>query len=222
MPSHNFVIDLILTVEIAFLIFLIGRHLYISRNNWAGYSLVTPINNMSASWVVPNASGCAQCIMSVWIGISPSTGSDPLIQIGTVSGYAKSTGAWGAGWHESLPQEPSMVNTPFSTNPGDIVVASIRQANNGRYILTLDDLTKHINYSTTYHYGGSEQAADFVVEREAVDGQWIPYPDLSDITMFNLQVNGQPACVVARRQWQIIMPNYTLTPSLQCGANVNC
>ncbi|MBI4180325.1 MAG: hypothetical protein HY528_00155 [Chloroflexi bacterium] len=124
-----------------------------TSSNWAGYAVQTdlanPQNNVvtdvKGTWVVPAVSASSvSAYSSIWVGIDGYSDST-VEQIGTEQDWINGTARYYV-WYEMYPKMSFRINKAVS--PGDTITAEV-QYQNGKFVLTLNDVTKNWTFTTT-------------------------------------------------------------------------
>jgi hypothetical protein len=137
-PSHNYTI----------------HTLHGTSTDWAGYAVVTDLNSpqkhaitdVKGSWIVPTVTGSVtlNTYSSCWIGIDGYS-SNTVEQIGTDSHVINGIAEYAA-WYEMFPKSPVYLN--MNINAGDTISAEVNFLGNGRYRLSITDVTTGESFST--------------------------------------------------------------------------
>ena len=120
-----------------------GKSASVQSRNWSGYVATgaTTFSCVEAVWTQPKVRcrGSAQQAAVYWVGLG---GYDhhSLVQIGTESACVGGV-AQAAAWHESLPRETYALRANLRIRVGDRIWAQVRSLGNGRYRMSLVNLT---------------------------------------------------------------------------------
>jgi hypothetical protein len=178
-------------------------------SNWFGYnqgafesgkSLFTSIKG---DWTVPTAtqhtSGQDES-SSDWIGIgggcmdtSCTTTDNTLIQAGTEQDVSGGKASYSA-WYELIPA-PSLTIS-MTVQPGDHMHSEITQTLPGLWTITLNDVTRGENFSTTVPYISTGGSAEWIEETPLVIGTnagFAALPNLTKVQFTNAMANGTAA-----------------------------
>ncbi len=179
-------------------------------SNWFGYnqgaleSGKSLFSSITGDWTVPTAtahtSGQAES-SSDWIGIgggctdtSCTTTDSTLIQTGTEQDVSSSGTASYSAWYELIPA-PSIAIS-MTVQPGDHMHAAITQTVPGVWSITLNDVTRGENYSTTVPYSSSEGSAEWIEETPLEIGTnagFAALPNLTTVPFTSATANGAAA-----------------------------
>lgn len=168
--------------------------------NWAGYAVerdfssteANVVDNVSGSWVVPQV----ECSLfrdyssSFWIGVDGYTvksGSQGTIeQIGTDSDCYRGYGVYFA-WYELFPQDPVTLNLTIS--PGDTIHAQISYLGNGRFLMSITDMTTGEHFSVTKNNPQAQRtSAEWIAEAPSSGNHTVPLSDFSRIDFMDASV----------------------------------
>jgi hypothetical protein len=178
-------------------------------SNWFGYNqgALEPgkslFSSITGDWTVPTAtqhtSGQDES-SSTWIGIgggcmetSCTATDETLIQTGTEQDVSGGNASYSA-WYELIPA-PS-ITISMTVAPGDHMHAAIAQIVPGLWTITLNDVTRGENYSTTVPYSSSEGSAEWIEETPlelGTNAGFAALPNLSTVPFTNGTANGSAA-----------------------------
>lgn len=139
--------------------------------NWAGYavqtSLVSPqsgaVTDVKGTWIVPkvDCSNPQTAWSSFWIGIDGYS-SGTVEQIGTDSDCSSGSPRYYA-WYEMYPK--FSVNVKMTITQEDKMFAEVRYLGNGKFQLTVTDLTTGKSFSTTQKSSSAKMSsAEWIAE----------------------------------------------------------
>jgi hypothetical protein len=192
-------------------------------NNWFGYNqgALEPgkgsFTSISGDWTVPTATSHTKGqdeSSSDWIGIgggcmdtSCATFDPTLIQTGTEQDVSSNGTASYSAWYELIPLPSIPIN--MIVQPGDHMHASVVFGQNvpGLWTITLQDVTRGENFSTTVPYTSTEGSAEWIEETPLVIGTnagFAPMPNLSAVPFTLATANGAPANLQASEEIQLI------------------
>ena len=192
-------------------------------NNWFGYnqgaleSGKSMFTSITGDWTVPTASQHTSGqdeSSSDWIGIgggcmnTSCTATDPtLIQTGTEQDVTGGKPSYSA-WYELIPL-PS-ISISMTVAPGDHMHAAISQVVPGLWSITLNDVTRGENYSTTVPYASTEGSAEWIEETPLVLGTnagFAALPNLSKVPFTNATANGAAANLQPSEEMNLVDSN---------------
>jgi hypothetical protein len=131
-----------------------------------------------------------------------------LIQTGTEQDVASNGAASYSAWYELIPA-PSL-NVSMRVSPGDSMHASIAQTLPGMWTITLQDLTRGENFSTTVPYTSTEGSAEWIEETPLVIGTnagFAALPNLSTVPFTAATANGAAANFQAAEEMDLTASN---------------
>lgn len=177
--------------------------------NWAGYavetSLASPqsaVTDVKGSWIVP-AVDCKTtpgAFSSFWIGIDGYS-SGTVEQIGTDSDCSSGKASYYA-WYEMYPKFPG--NVKMAIKPGDIMTAEVKYVGNGKFSLTLTDVTTGKTFSTTQKSASAQRSsAEWIAEAPSLGGNIAPLAKFGTVSFTSAQatLNGHTG-TISDTAWQ--------------------
>jgi hypothetical protein len=192
--------------------------------NWFGYNAGTLergtlFESITSDWTVPAVSqhthGQAEN-SATWIGIGGGCldagcglNDATLIQTGTEQDVDSSGHASYSAWWELVPV-PAVTIGSMSVSPGDHIHASVAEAvpGSGLWTITLADVTRNENFSTTVPYASTHSTAEWIEETPLTIGVGgtgeASLPGLAPAQFDNATVNGSPARLSPTEQLQLI------------------
>src|SRR5947209_9746945 len=196
--------------------------------NWYGYNQGTleqggkQFNSVAGDWTVPTATqhtaGQAES-SSTWIGIGGgcidancAAGDPTLIQTGTEQDVDKTGKASYSAWWELIPA-PGLTISGFNVSPGDHMHSDISEVVAGSNVwkITLQDVTKGENFSTTVPYTSTHATAEWIQETPVVIGTdgtgFAALPNLTTNSFSAAKTNGANAGLKASEELQLIDGN---------------
>jgi hypothetical protein len=197
-----------------------------SSSNWFGYNQGTleqggkMFNSITGDWTVPTATqhtAGQDESSSDWIGIGGGcidagcTATDStLIQTGTEQDVSSGTASYSA-WYELVPA-PSLTISGMTVKPGDHMHASIAEAVPGSNVwtITLQDVTRGENFSTTVPYSSTHATAEWIEETPLVIGTNAGFAALPNLSNPNFDLgttNGAPANLKASEEMDLVDSN---------------
>jgi hypothetical protein len=193
-------------------------------SNWFGYNqgALEPgkglFSSITGNWTVPTASQHTSGqdeSSSDWIGIgggcmdtSCTTTDSTLIQTGTEQDVSANGTASYSAWYELIPA-PS-INISMTVQPGDQMHADITQTVPGVWTITLQDLTRGENFSTTVPYTSTEGSAEWIEETPLLLGTnagFAALPNLSKVAFTSATANGSAANLQASEEMDLTDSN---------------
>lgn len=209
LPSFGTIQNLKMSYSTNWAGYAVGKNLLIAPGN-------NTVTEVSGSWVVASVNPAATPqggVMVCWVGIDGYS-SDTVEQIGTMADAGipltssggslpfsacangaptgSSTGGTGGSvlylaWYEMYPNPPVVIN--MLIRPGDVMWGDVRYLNNGMFLLTIVDQTRHEEYSTLQTmYGAERSSAEWIVEAPALtDNTPLPLADFGKVTFTNAQ-----------------------------------
>jgi hypothetical protein len=181
-------------------------------NNWAGYVVESSfgrpqayaVTNVSAMWTVPyvDCTDSSNSSSSFWVGIGGYS-ERSIEQIGTDSDCSGGSPVYFS-WYEMYPRNPASINTKI--NPGDLIYAEVSYLGQGRFRLSLSDLTSSFSFSTVETNARAGRfSAEWVAEAPALARRILP---LSPFGLFQFRnalvtVNGETG-TISGPGWQDI------------------
>jgi hypothetical protein len=141
-----------------------------TSSNWSGYAITGgPFTAVTGSWTVPSVARSRKATYSSnWVGIDGFNDS-ALIQTGTEQDFY-SGGAHYNAWWEILPAPETRINN-LSVRPGDVMSASISQAGNGGWTISITDASNNESFTTQQAYSGPLTSAEWIEEAPTVNGR---------------------------------------------------
>ena len=144
-------------------------------HSWSGYVVPGgPFSSAVGSWTVPEVFSDGGQGSATWVGIDGS-GSNTLIQVGTVQNYSSGVLGIGGGpsyfaFYEVLPADPVTIPNPVS--PGDQITAFVFYGGQGTptpgtsapWYIYMNNSTKNWFYTTTVNYAGALSSAEWIEE----------------------------------------------------------
>jgi hypothetical protein len=199
--------------------------------NWAGYIVASDLQNpqatvtsVTASWTVPTVTNSSQDTFSaVWIGIGGYFDST-LIQTGTEQDSIQGQSQYYA-WVELLPQTAITIDS-IDVLPGDQINASIQlvDANTNQWLISIKDLTKNQEYTSSYFYASSQLSAEWIVERPDITsrrshGTLTSLADVGTVKFSNCQatIGGKTGTISSFPTVQSVMYE-TVQPTTDSGS----
>jgi hypothetical protein len=149
--------------------------------NWSGYAVAVEAGSVTSaggSWTVPTVTGSNGQYVAFWVGIdgyNSSTVEQTGILAEVTSSRRTSTTTYYA-WYEFYPLESIIeittatkigTSTPTSATvkPGDAVSAMVTYVSGTAFTLTIIDITRGWNFTTTgSQSGAAESSAEWIVE----------------------------------------------------------
>src|SRR3989441_13014119 len=139
-----------------------------SSTNWRGYAVtgsVGSVTDAKGSWKVPTIVGTCPSTneySSFWVGIDgfnsgtvEQTGTDSDCQNGVPTYYA---------WYEFYPH-PSFLINGISVHPGDVISAEAHALGNGKFTVSISDITTGQSFSTSSTVHRARQSsAEWIAE----------------------------------------------------------
>jgi hypothetical protein len=162
-----------------------------TSSNWSGYSAVNGhYTSVSANWTQPSAScTSATTYSSFWIGLD-GDGSNTVEQTGTSADCSGGVPRYYA-WYEMYPKFP--VNLSLAIRPGDSVSGSVTTDGNGRFTLTIRNITTGQSFTTSQHLNRAKLAsAEAIAEAPSGSGGVLPLTNFGTVSFNSTTVNGQP------------------------------
>lgn len=161
----------------------------VTDSNWAGYAAETclsspsngVVNSVQGSWVEPSVSCTAgtASYSAFWVGIDGYS-SRSVEQIGTDSDCTSAGAPSYYAWYEMYPKMP--VNLALTISPGDTLQASVVYQGAGSFLLTINDLTSKMSFSTHEVYKkAARSSAEWVAEAPS-GGSVLPLADFGSVT----------------------------------------
>lgn len=143
--------------------------------NWSGYvvepSFSSPqsgvVQDVKATWTVPEVSGTGNAYSSTWIGID-GWSSRTVEQIGTEQEVIGGQPVYFA-WWETYPKPNHQLGSSYPVSAGDVMNAEVQYIGNSNFTLSIKDLgtTNSLKwkFSTTEKVAQAQrQSAEWVVE----------------------------------------------------------
>lgn len=162
-----------------------------TSGNWSGYAISGKkgaFRRISAEWIVPFVKPTSKpTYSSAWIGIDGFKNSS-LIQTGTGHESIGGVVRYYA-WWEILPAAETVI--PFPVSPGDHMKASIVKLSNGKWCITLCNLSKSWTFRTLQRYTGPQTSAEWIMEAPQVGGIVGELAKVSPTRFFCCRVNGK-------------------------------
>lgn len=161
--------------------------------NWAGYVAQNQgtYTSVTGTWTVPTVpTSSAGTADATWVGIGGVQTHD-LIQAGTQALVNNNGGVTYTAWVETLPGYSQTVSLPVAS--GDSITATLSQASQGVWDVTIKDNTSGQSYSTTLDYNSSLSSAEWVEEMVSnQNGAFIPLDSFGTVsfTGASATVNG--------------------------------
>jgi hypothetical protein len=193
-----------------------GRTGALSFGHMAGYVWSGQVRAVAASWSVPRMSGAGEAHASTWIGAqAPGRPQrSPFIQVGTVEdrgsdGLPRYAAFWtdtARGFHPQI---------LFAVRPGDAVSTALTWTEGRWRVYIVDTTSRHTgSFSTTEEGAADFNLAEWLQENPSeTSGQITPYPDLSQVRMSAVAVNGAaPRYSDVFAQW-MTLPGHDLAPT---------
>ena len=183
--------------------------------NWSGYIREGgPFWDISGAWTVPVIPSRPSrrfgiyLRVTIWIGIGQSETAG-LIQIGTGAKYINDSPYYYA-WYEVFPNIPAETQLDpqfYPIDPGDYVSAEIYQGET-TWVIQLTNITRNWTFSDTVNYNGSQNSAEFIVERPTMVGsnprQYYPLADYGTVPFDLCLINTQPAAFNVSEGWRMV------------------
>lgn len=140
-----------------------------TSSNWSGYAITgSGYRAVTGAWTVPPAGATSSpTFSSSWIGIDGFANSH-LIQTGTESDYYGGSAHYDA-WWEILPASETVIPA-IPVHPGDHMSASIVRGTNGKWTITISDVTDAKSFSIVKSYSGPRTSAEWILEATDVGG----------------------------------------------------
>jgi hypothetical protein len=137
--------------------------------NWSGYAVTgkTPFNYVSSEFTVPavTCNGTAHVYTSNWVGLD-GFNDDTVEQDGTAAFCQRPTYETPI-YYAWIEMFPAPTVETFRVSPGDVISASVRYTN-GKFNLTITDVTKGLTKTVTSACSSCERAsAEWIIERPA-------------------------------------------------------
>jgi peptidase A4-like protein len=191
------------------------RALY-SFGHMTGYVWEGHVTAVAGSWSVPRMSGAGEAHASTWIGAqAPGVPHrSPFIQVGIVEDRgAHGPPAYGAFWTDTVRGfHPRIL---FRVQPGDLVSTALTLTA-GRWRVHVVDATslQSSSFTTSEEGTGRFNLAEWLQEDPiATTGKVTRYPDLSQVSMSALTVNGaRPRYADMFAQW-MSLAGHDLAPT---------
>lgn len=187
-----------------------------TSTNWSGYvATAGNYKGVSASWVVPSATGngTSETADSTWIGIGGVFSGD-LIQTGTMNSVSASGQLTSAAFFELLP-DPALEITSMKVNAGDTMSASINEISTGQWTITITNTTISKTFTTTVSYTSNYSSAEWIEEDPSyIDGSLVPFDNFSPANFSNGKVatNGIPVTISAANSSPITLVDQSGNP----------
>ena len=133
--------------------------------NWAGYITTAhgrSFSHIQASWRQPlvHCPASGHAAVSIWIGMSDTTGERLIEQIGTTAACRDGRADYYA-WYELVPKQRASVPVQLDVAQGDLITATIDRSGN-RYTLTISNGSHRERLARTY--AGEARAIEWIVE----------------------------------------------------------
>lgn len=121
-----------------------------TSSNWSGYFAATStsspqpgsVSQAIGSWTVPAVSATpSDAFSSAWVGID-GAGSNTVEQLGTEQDWIGGQAQYYA-WYEMFPRG-SFLLRGFPVNPGDLITARVKYKGNGRFRLSIQNVTQNV------------------------------------------------------------------------------
>src|SRR5256886_4440266 len=153
--------------------------------NWSGYAVTGASGSVSdakGSWTVPAIQGTCPSTnqySSFWVGIDgyssgtvEQTGTDSDCQNGVPTYYA---------WYEFFPHPPFLING-ISVHPGDVISAEAHALGNGKFTVSISDITTGQSFSTSSTVHRARQSsAEWIAEAPSSSGGILPLANFGTV-----------------------------------------
>src|SRR5438445_13814350 len=153
--------------------------------NWSGYAVTGASGSVSdakGSWTVPAIQGTCpgtNQYSSFWVGIDgfssgtvEQTGTDSDCQNGVPTYYA---------WYEFYPH-PSFLINGISVHPGDVISAEAHALGNGKFTVSISDITTGQSFSTSSTVHRAQQSsAEWIAEAPSSSGGILPLANFGTV-----------------------------------------
>jgi hypothetical protein len=168
------------------------RPIHITSANWAGYAVVSDLNDATSGivtdvvgqWNVPSVSASrASSFSAVWIGIDGHE-SSTIQQIGTSQDNQDGVLMYYA-WYEIAPDPPILID--LNVSPGNSMSAEVRYIGANQFTFTLNNLTTGDSFSTTETVAAERRSAEWVVEAPSSASRILPLANFGSVTFRGAQ-----------------------------------
>ena len=194
---------------------IIGNGYGWASSNWSGYALsgsAGQYNSITGNWIVPAVQPSAGITFSSsWLGIDGFNNTN-LIQTGTEQDYYNGAAHYDA-WWEILPAAETVITT-MTVKPGDHMTAAITNDGNGKWTITINDVTQNETFTTTQAYTGPAESAEWIQEAPTIGGHVATLANYGQTTFYDGTVNGmKPGLVMSDGGVMIQHRRQVSTPS---------
>jgi len=133
--------------------------------NWSGYITAAhgrTFSHVQATWRQPTVRcpSTGHAAVSIWIGMSDTTGERKIEQIGTTAACRDGRVDYYA-WYELVPKQRASVPIRLGLKAGDLITVSVDRSGN-RYTLRIKAGSAHARLARTY--AGEARAVEWIVE----------------------------------------------------------
>lgn len=184
---------------------------------WSGYTFpVTGVTGVRAQWTQPSATGRANAVALIWIGVG-GWNQQSLIQSGTIAAPGAYLGMTPI-WYELLPAGPQ--DSPWPVVPGDKIAVSIVELRppQEKWRISVDDMSSYETFTRVVHYDSAGTYPSFIVEypREGMSpsSPFVPFPHWGSVSFSNMQIRigdrWKPAASVYGYRIQMVRNGVTL------------
>lgn len=190
-----------------------------TSSNWSGYAISGKkgsYRRVSADWIVPYIKPTSKATYSsAWIGIDGFKNSS-LIQTGTGHESVNGKVRYYA-WWEILPASETVIPLPVS--PGNHMRASIVKLSQGKWCITLRNLSKCWVFRTVQRYSGPQSSAEWITEAPQIGFDIARLANITPVRFSNCRVNGRNPGLKAADGGIMVQNNKLLAvPTLpRCG-----
>jgi hypothetical protein len=153
----------------------------VTSENWSGYAVTGStgsVTDAKGSWIVPMVQSCGSTASysSFWVGIDGYS-SNTVEQIGTDSDCVNGWPSYYA-WFEFYPHLSYTVNS-VPVKPGDVISAQVSSDANGRFTVTLTDITTGGSFSTSAKMPSAKRSSAEWITEAPSSGGITPLADFS-------------------------------------------